>query len=235
MSMQSRLHATALTGLLGAILMLAGDALLYAHGSTNPDASIQVLERVPLRETILLAQPIHLHLSALLGALASIALLGGACHIYLRLECSSRVWATIAAMAYAFAVILGGTYHARWSLYGFTLQFAAKQTEVPNTLVENVANTMQYFDALLMPLTFLALGTLLVRIVLGKSDYPRWMALLTPLPLILLSGVFLNDLAEALPQPYGALAKGMYFNLVMAAFFLASVLCPSRVHDAGPQ
>lgn len=232
MTDQLRFRCTALGGLAGALLMLAGDFLLYGHWSTMPKVNDTIQMLIPYRQTILLAEPLHLRLSAILGCLASIASLFGAYHIYLRLERGSNIWAAIAGFAFAFAVILGGTYHAFWSAYGFILQFANTQTEVPHELIGNLTSAMEGLNSILSPPLLLALGILLARILLGKSDYPKWAAALTPLPLILLGGVFLNDIASALASPYGSLAKGTYFNVVMTIFFLVSLLCPRKTREA---
>ena len=222
---------TAVFALLGALLMLVGDLLLYAHASTMPEVIDSVADRVHLRQTILLADPFHLHVSAVLGPIAAIALLFGAVHIYLRLQASSKPWAVTAVLAYGCAVVLGGTYHAIWSLNGFVLQFANTHPEVQHELIENVARSMDYFDAIIAPLTFLSFGILFFRILLGKAEYPRWAALLTPLPLILLWGVFLNDLASALPHPGPAVVKGTYFNVVMTVFFIMAAISSIQVRE----
>jgi hypothetical protein len=75
---------------------------------------------------------------------------------------------------------------------------------------------------------------LAIMIATGRSDYPRWLALLTPaIPLVILQFV-----APYTPAPFGSLVAGSASNLSFALFFAASLATlrkpmPSGVSYAG--
>jgi hypothetical protein len=113
-------------------------------------------------------------------------------------------------------------------MYGLIVQFANTQESAALALLEAAANYMTFVaDTVTVPLS-LACSIVLVRTLLAKTDYPRWMALLNPLLLLFVGGPILTSVAVNMAVPYGALTVGTYFNVVMMIFFLASVYSPKR-------
>jgi hypothetical protein len=220
-------HCGAL-GLAGALLMLTGDLLSYAHWQEMPRVEESVLGLIPARRSILLATNLQLKLSGLLGPVGAAFYLFGALHIYLRLESSSRRWATATALSFGFAIVLVGAYHALWSHYGIILQYANRQPAPPLLLLEAAESNMRFMnDAVTVPMMF-ALVVLLVRVAAGWSSYPRWMALVTPCLPLVIGPPLLTPIAAGVPTPYAAFLTGAYFNAVMVFYFSASLLCPNH-------
>lgn len=85
MTSRKALFYSGILGLLGAAAMLAGDLLLYAHWGDMPEVKEAVHALVPARKSVLLATSTDLHISGLLGPVASILYLFGAWHLYLNL------------------------------------------------------------------------------------------------------------------------------------------------------
>jgi hypothetical protein len=215
-----------LLGFLGALIMFFGDLLLYAHWRDMPVVSETILSLLPGRKAVLLATSGQLQISGVLGPIAGVFYLFGAWHLYIKLAFYSRFWAVLTAVFFGFSIIIAGAYHALWGMYGFVVQFANEQGLASLALLEVAANYMTFVaDIVTVPLG-LACLIVLVRTLLTKTDYPRWMSLLNPLLLLFVSGPILAAVAVNMAVPYGALTVGTYFNVVMMIFFLASVYSP---------
>lgn len=217
-----------LLGFLGATIMFAGDLLLYAHWREMPVVNEAILSLLPGRKVVLLATSGELQISGVLGPIAAVFYLFGAWHLYIKLAFYSPFWAALTAISFAFSIIIAGAYHALWGMYGLIVQFANTQQSAALALLEAAANYMTFVaDTVTVPLS-LACSIVLVRTLLAKTDYPRWMALLNPLLLLFVGGPILTSVAVNMAVPYGALTVGTYFNVVMMIFFLASVYSPKR-------
>tara|TARA_B110001450_G_scaffold220750_1_gene216392 strand:- start:637 stop:1380 length:744 start_codon:yes stop_codon:yes gene_type:complete len=217
-----------LLGFFGAAVMFAGDLLLYAHWGEMPVVDEAILSLLPGRKAVLLATSGQLQISGVLGPIAAVFYLFGAWHLYIKLAFYSRFWAALTVVSFAFSIIIAGAYHALWGMYGFVVQFANEQGLASLALLEAAANYMNFVaDTVTVPLG-LACLIILVRTLLAKTDYPRWMALLNPLLLLFVGGPILDSVAINMAVPYGALTVGTYFNVVMMIFFLTSVYSPKR-------
>ena len=217
-----------LLGFLGAAIMFAGDLLLYAHWGEMPAVSEIVDSLLPGRKAVLLATTEQLHISGVLGPIAGIFYLFGAWHLYIKLAVYSRFWAALTAVSFAFSIIIAGAYHALWGMYGFVVQFANQQGSESLALLDAAASYMTFVtDTVTWPLG-LAFLVIFVRVLLAKTDYPRWIVFLNPLILLFVGGPLLATLATNMAVPYGALTVGTYFNVVMMAFFLTSIFRPIR-------
>ena len=217
-----------LLGFLGAATMFAGDLLLYAHWGEMPAVSEIVDSLLPGRKAVLLATTEQLHISGVLGPIAGIFYLFGAWHLYIKLAFYSRFWAALTAVSFAFSIIIAGAYHALWGVYGLVVQFANQQGSESLALLDAAASYMTFVtDTVTWPLG-LAFLVIFVRVLLAKTDYPRWIVFLNPLILLFVGGPLLATLATNMAVPYGALTVGTYFNVVMMAFFLTSIFSPIR-------
>jgi hypothetical protein len=183
---------------------------------------------LPGRKAVLLATTEQLHISGVLGPIAGIFYLFGAWHLYIKLAFYSRFWAALTAVSFAFSIIIAGAYHALWGMYGFVVQFANQQGSESLALLDAAASYMTFVtDTVTWPLG-LAFLVIFVRVLLAKTDYPRWIVFLNPLILLFVGGPLLATLATNMAVPYGALTVGTYFNVVMMAFFLTSIFSPIR-------
>lgn len=217
-----------LLGFLGATIMFAGDLLLYAHWAEMPTVSEMVDSLLPGRKAVLLATTEQLQISGVLGPIAAVFYLFGAWHLYIKLNFYSRFWAATTAVLFAFSIIIAGAYHALWGMYGFVVQFANQEGGESLALLDVAASYMIFVtNTLTWPLG-LAFSVIFVRVLLAKTDYPRWIVFLNPLILLLVGGPLLATLATNMAVPYGALTVGTYFNVVMMVFFLASIFSPIR-------
>ena len=217
-----------LLGFLGAFIMFVGDLLLYAHWQSMPMVIDAVDNLLPGRKAVLLATVSDLHISGVLGPIAAVFYLFGAWHLYIKLASRSPLWAAIAAVCFAFSIVIAGAFHALWGMFGFVVQFANQHTDQSLVLLETASNYMDFVaDTVIMPLG-LACAILLVRGVLGKTDHPRWVSAFNPLLLLVLGVPVLDSLVIDMAVPYGALTVGTFFNVVMMLFFAVSTVSPIR-------
>ncbi len=204
--------------------MFVGDLFLYAHWgeAVLVDASIQ--DRIPGRATILQASETHLEISILLGSFAVIGYLFGAGYIYRRFLPSWRIWGIAAGLLFAIASILGGTYHALWSLYGKTLQIAMTDPITFSGLLNSLEGTLDYVNSASAIPLMASISLFAIAIILNKTDLPRYMVILTPLPLLIVFGAFSSQLSDILGSPLNGIVRGSSFNMVMALFFAISCI-----------
>lgn len=220
-----------LLGFLGAAIMFAGDLLLYAHWREMPEVNEAILSLLPSRKVVILAAPWQLQVSGVLGPIAAGFYLFGAWHLYINLAARSRFWASLTAILFGLSIIIAGAYHALWGMYGFIVQFANDQGLSSLVLLEAASNYMAFVaDIVAAPLGIACL-IVLVRTLQFKTNYPRWMVLLNPLPLLLVGSPILASLTINMTTPYDALTVGTYFNVVMMLFFFTSVLSSKQKSD----
>jgi len=217
----------AMSGALGAGLMFAGDLLFFAHWEEMPIVSERIEELLAARRSLLLATTGDLRVSGILGPLSALLYMGGAWHLYARLRSSPRPAIAVGCLS-AIGFALSGGYHLLWALYGTLLQFGNEHSAIPAELLLEAAATMAFVnEAVSLPLG-LAMLALTLLIVTGRSDYPKWFGLFTPLLPLAVGPTFLEPIAATLDTPYGAFFTGAYYNAIMAIFFVFSGLVPRR-------
>lgn len=221
--MQLNRH-TAIGGILGAMAMFIGGLFLYAHWGPIGSLDQSMVSRIPFRTSILLASDLQLDISAILGGLAVIGYFLGAIHISQRFESGLKLLGIATGSLFAFATLLGGIYHALWSMYGKVLQASMAESALNADLLDSWENILSIMNAAAAIPLMLSLLVLVTAVVCGKTSFPRFYAALTPLPLILISGPLLTPLAEVVSSPYNSLIKGTNFNIVMMVFFVSSLI-----------
>jgi hypothetical protein len=222
-SAANRLAVTAAAGLAGAMLLLAGDLLLYAHDADLPPVAPEVHAVLGPRQAILLATPKQLIASSVIGPLAAALYAFGAWHVYMRLAAASRRWAATAGVLWLLSFCLSGAYHALWGPFGSIVAFANDNPAGISLMAQAAAN----LHALLTVSTFVALPAIIITLLLvagGKSEYPRWTAPLNPFLWYGIGTAVLGVAANQLPHPWGAVLLGSLYNALMVLFFLMSLL-----------
>ena len=224
---------TAIGGIFGAMTMFVGDVLLYAHWGPVESLDQTIVSRIPFRTSILLANELQLDISALLGILAIIGYCFGALHIYQRFDAGLKFLGVAAASLFALGTLFGGAYHALWSMYGKVLQASMVDPASHASLLDSLKNTLDFMNTAAAIPVMLSLLVLVAVVVMGKTSFPRFFAVLTPLPLIVVSGMLLTPLAEVVNSPYSSLIKGTNFNIVMIIFFASSLIQLTVTNNEG--
>lgn len=197
-----------LSGLLGSALYLAGDMLFYASWSSGADFhSFRVMAERPLTKLVI---------GGALGPVAALFSAFGMGIFYLTLESAGRKLASTAAVLLGAMVLIGGSYHAVFTVFGF----ASKVTE-PATRETLLAQVASLRDTISYPMYASGLaGTALVYFLAlwKKTQFPRWLLLFLPTTLSMASDVFRGAFIR-ITAPVGGIVRGGWINGSFVIFF----------------
>lgn len=199
-------------GLGGALLMFAGDMLLYGHFGSGSG----FLQNY--RDVIADATPTRLCLAGITGPVAASLYLIGFYHLYLQLWPAPKLLRALTAGSFSFMILVGGAFHAVWAAHAFVIKAAVSAPATYQELNVNVGRYMDWLYLFAEVPGYLAATLLFVLVGFNRTSYPRWMVLLNPGLLMLLS-----PLASAIPAPLGAVIVGGFFNLSFVLFFTQSL------------
>jgi hypothetical protein len=201
-----------LLGLLGAVLLFAGDMLLYGHFGSG--SGFKEGERI----VALLAPLLRLYLGGLLGPLCATLYLVGFWHVYQNVSSHAPWAARLVAICFSVVMVIGGAYHALWATRQLAMRFSEQAPAVQSELSKAIGQYMGLtFAVAAVPFVAASLALLIV-VLTGRSNYPRWTALVNPGLLM----VF-KPLTAYVPGPLGAVIWGGHFNLVFCLFFAVSL------------
>lgn len=202
-------------GLAGALLMFAGDMLLYytpedfacgpkSSAEEKINAIIDVMKELPAGRVMA---------GGMIGPIAAFLYCIGFYHIVLMTNEQTYTLAMAAFLLSCFGIIIGGAYHSHCAYLGLLGDDGGR-----NAL--NAA--MKYFQK--MPLilyTGEGIGFLLLifLIVTGKTVLPRWIFLLSPGMLFLL-----KPAVSRLPKGARVIISGGWMNLISVIYYSAVLI-----------
>ena len=202
-------------GLAGALLMFAGDMLLYytpedfacgpkSSAEERINAIIDVMKELPAGRVMA---------GGMIGPIAAFLYCIGFYHIVLMTNEQTYTLAMAAFLLSCFGIIIGGAYHSHCAYLGLLGDDGSR-----NAL--NAA--MKYFQK--MPLILYAgegIGFLLLifLIVTGKTVLPRWIFLLSPGMLFLL-----KPAVSRLPKGARVIISGGWMNLISVIYYSAVLI-----------
>ena len=202
-------------GLAGALLMFAGDMLLYytpedfacgpkSSAGERINAIIDVMKELPAGRVMA---------GGMIGPIAAFLYCIGFYHIVLITNEQTYTLAMAAFLLSCFGIIIGGAYHSHCAYLGLLGDDGGR-----NAL--NAA--MKYFQK--MPLILYAgegIGFLLLifLIVTGKTVLPRWIFLLSPGMLFLL-----KPAVSRLPKGARVIISGGWMNLISVIYYSAVLI-----------
>lgn len=196
-------------GLLGSILMFAGDMLLYfTPGAYNMDGTLRPYLRI-MRDV----PAGRVRIGGALGPVAAFFYVLGFAGIALvaRGGLAWLVWLSAALLA--FALVCGGAYHAQY-VYLSVIAKAGRE-ELYDEVAGNIMFVMRFATA---PM-YLGFVLLAAGVALGQTTLPAWSAALTPLVTSLLGLIWMR-----VPQPARCVLFGGWSNLVFTIMFAAMLL-----------
>lgn len=203
------LQITAAAGLFGALLMFSGDMLLYftadsyeMDGTLTP--YIGIMEKLPNW---------RLKLGGLLGPVAAFFYCIGYYHITLAAADDFKGLAFAATLISSLGIIVGGAYHSHFTYFGLL-----GKTDNQAGIEEVIKNTGMLSR---ISISLIAIGAVILGglVVFGKTYYPNWFIVLTPMVTY-----FLGFIMVKLPQPFRVVLFGGWYNLIYVIFFLASLI-----------
>ncbi len=207
--MNPAMRASAVAGLVGALLMFLGDMLFYGQWGSGRDAltrSFELASGMPAE---------RLMLGGLVAMPAGAAYLLGLFHIHHRLK--HQHWRAGLGILTGMAAILVTALatHVAWG--AFALAARSGSDEAARLIGHYLSFHFRIAQVIAVPTT---IGfTLLV--LFGRTSWPKWSVAFNPglLYVLLATGSWI-------PGPFGAALVGGAFNLAFATFFLMSALAP---------
>lgn len=201
-------------GLYGALLFFAGDMLFYGHWGSGAGFHQGMIE------TVSNASLARLYAGGLVGPVAACLCIVGFWHVYLNVRPAQARIGQVMLVAFFLLMVFGSAIHTLWTTRGLAIKYCYGDDDVAcRALIQAVNSYWDLAYNLGAAPGYLGAVLLLGLVLLGKTWYPRWMALANPAVLVVLS-----PLADRAPAPLGAVLSGGATNLSIALFFLVSVL-----------
>ena len=205
-------------GLAGALLMFAGDMLLYytpedfSYGPKSSseekiNAIIDVMKALPARRVMA---------GGMLGPVAAFLYCVGFYHIVLITNEQSHTLALAAFLLSCFGIITGGAYHSHCAYLGLL------GDDRDRAALNTAAKYFQKLPLLLYAGEGLGFLLLIFLIVTGKTALPRWMFLLSPGILFLL-----KPIVGRLPKGIRIIVSGGWTNLISVIYYAAVLIAVS--------
>jgi hypothetical protein len=204
-----------IVGLAGALLMFAGDMLLYytpedfAYDSKSSSAEkiqaiVDVMKKLPAKRVMA---------GGMIGPVSAFLQCVGFYHIVLMTDDGMKSLAMAAFLFSCFGIIAGGAYHNNCAYLGLLGEERFRDA---------LAVVESYFQKL--PLLYyagLGIGFLLLAflIISGHTILPRWMFLLSPGILFLL-----RPAVARLPKGIRIIVSGGWTNWISVLYYLAALL-----------
>jgi hypothetical protein len=209
--------AAALAGLFGALVLFAGDMLMYGHFGSGRGFE----ERH--RQVIAAASTSRLITAGILGAVSLLGYLPGAIHVFWRISpCRYRLQGVM-FLGLALTFILAGAEHVALG----ALALAQKaSTDLPAAKPVLIV-LREYLGAIYRSAEIVGYPTqalLFILVLLRKTSFPRWSALANP-------GLFmlLSPLTDYIPAPLGAVIAGGTYNLSFSLFFILALVTLNKM------
>lgn len=188
--------------------MLAGDYLFYGAFTSGRDLNPLAIMRGRADWQLLLGGAV--------GPVAAMLYAVGMLIFFLTLKPVNYWLAAFASLALAAMALIGGAYHAVFTMYGFVGR-VDDQTQRA-LLIGSVRALYNWLAS--MSYIFGAVGTLTVLIlgVRQRGEFPRWLLLLLPTILVVLC-LMLTPMFTMIPAPLGGLIRGGRINGSFVLFF----------------
>ena len=205
-------------GLAGALLMFAGDMLLYytpkdfSYGPKSStekrlNAIIDVMKSLPARRVMV---------GGMIGPVAAFLYCVGFYHIVLMTNEQSYTLAMAAFLFSCFGIITGGAYHSHCAYLGLL------GDNRDRAALEKVMRYFQKLPLILYAGEGIGFVLLVFLIVTGNTVLPRWMFLLSPGILFLLKPV-----VSRLPKGIRIIVSGGWTNLISVIYYAAVLIAVS--------
>ena len=197
--------------------MFVGDMCLYGHFGSGGDAVSEVV--------IAHESDTRIVVGGFIGPVAAILYCLGFLSVYFMISPGSRMLALMAAGGAAITMVIGGTYHAMWSIRALLIKGGLSTGDYQDLYTQIKDYTLLFYNTMFAGAGVVSL-LLLFAVLSGRSLYPRWSVVVNPGILFLL-----RPLADRIPAPLGAIVSGGYLNLVFVVFFAVSVLVTRSTDD----
>jgi hypothetical protein len=200
-------------GIFASMLLFIGDMLLYGHFGNASEFSknIQIVAQN--------SSQIRLFIGGILGPIGAMLYIAGFWHIYLNTKQYSRFVSKLILISLSCMMFFGGTYHSLWTIR--MLLFKYPMASVDNTCLFLESFNCYFKTIFNISLLIGYLGGILLAILIffHKSAYPRWIIIVNPGIMLLLT-----PFMKHLSHPFGSIIFGGYINIVFFIFLTISVI-----------
>ncbi len=206
---QSWLRIMGLVGILGGLLLFAGDMLFY-YDSVSTDLKLNMANVSDFR----------IIANGILALLATWFYLFGLGQVYYAFMPTTKTVRNIVVISFACILISYGIIHSAYIAIATTAKLAAQNQldiETATALASNTNNTLRL---LVYPIFALLSFVFIWQVWKKKTLYPRWIILFFPLVPFLFQGL----IGKVLSGSLWVVIMGGYLNLIIVIFFMASTI-----------
>lgn len=203
------LKCSLIIGLLGAFLMFLGDMVLYYDKKDYKEGNT-VNGIIAIMKTI---KKERLYVGGILGPISAFLYCIGFYHIVLSCNEKTRVIGWILFLINSLGMFFGGAYHSHCAYLGLL-----SRHDNPSTFDEFL-NYLKFQAKVLYPIMIVGSMGLAIVILFNLTLFPRWIALVTPVPLIALI-----PLVGKLPKGFHMIIRGGWTNLVYVIYYLVGLI-----------
>ncbi|MCR4933369.1 MAG: hypothetical protein K6A29_04160 [Lachnospiraceae bacterium] len=203
------MEITLIIGLVGALVMFAGDMTLYYSkndykndGTLNP--VIEIMKAVSTK---------RLYIGGIIGPIAASLYCAGYYHLVRIADAAHTKIGFVLFIINSIGIILGGAYHSHCANLGLIGRHDEKS-------LDEVIKFLSFQKKVAFGIQAVGFIGMAVMIVLGWTILPRWMILLTPLAM-----VFLTPLVRKLPKGLHMIICGGWTNLISVIYYAAAIIC----------
>lgn len=205
---KSTIVLTGLVGLLGAVLTGVGEFILHFDALARFGAENEFFEGISDQRTTI---------GHFVGVLGAPLYLVGCWHIKLMLQPANKIWSMTAFFVAAYGFAVG----AVWIGSRASISALVNAPTSPEIVQLMGLYDFRYETLLqIIRVTVLALSVIYISLTLtGRSHYPKWMAALNPILLILVSFI-----VYAVTPSIGKYLMPIALNVAFFVLFVASIM-----------
>ena len=197
-------------GLIGAVLMFLGDMTLYYDkddyvNDGTLDPVINIMKKVSTK---------RLYAGGILGPVSALLYCVGYYHLVLITDEKYALAGWILFLINCLGIICGGAYHSHCANLGLIGRHNDKET------LDEVLHFLDVQKMVAFGIQAVGFVGMAVMIVLGWTVLPRWMIVLTPLTLVLIT-----PLVRKLPKGLHMVICGGWTNLISVIYYTAAIIC----------
>lgn len=203
------LRAMGISGIIGGLLLFAGDMLFYYDASNTS-----------LLENMGNATDIRIMSSGVTALLASWFYILGLGQVYYAFKETKVIPRNTVLASFAAILISYGVIHAAYIAIATTAKLSVQHQLDLETATALASETNQILRLFIYPVFAILSYVFIIQVWKRKTLYPRWIILFFPLIPFLLQGFFNNILTGHIR----IIIVGGYLNLILVVFFLASTI-----------
>jgi hypothetical protein len=209
--------ALGLVGIIGVLITIISDLILLGR----PNNAVSFLQVGMGTESMAHLAQWRITLGAFMGVVVLPFQIAGLISVFYGLKPSGKVMPLVAVITTGHALIMGVAFHISYAFIGsgWKLNYATGlENEISSGLVKQF-NFYWKILIIIMLTEILFSSIVYVSLILaGKTLYPKWMAILNPLCVLL----FMFPIVFILPAPIGGFIAPAYINISTMVFFVFS-------------